>query len=179
MILFILSEVCLFFSFFWAFFHSSLVPTVEIGAVWPPRGVDPLNPFSVPLLNTVVLVSSGATVTWTHHAIISGKRKEAIIGLVFTVFLGILFTGLQAMEYYEAPFTISDSVYGSTFFLTTGAHGAHVLIGSSFLLVCLLRLIYYQFTRHHHFGFEAAVWYWHFVDVVWLFLFIFMYWWGS
>ena len=179
MILFILSEVCLFFSFFWAFFHSSLVPTVEIGAVWPPRGVDPLNPFSIPLLNTVVLLSSGATATWTHHAIISAERKEAIVGLVLTVFLGILFTGLQAMEYYEASFTISDSVYGSTFFLTTGAHGAHVLIGSSFLLVCLFRLIYHQFTRHRHFGFEAAVWYWHFVDVVWLFLFIFMYWWGS
>uniref|UniRef100_A0AAU8HQF1 Cytochrome c oxidase subunit 3 n=1 Tax=Demospongiae sp. TaxID=2813625 RepID=A0AAU8HQF1_9METZ len=179
MILFIISEVCLFFSFFWAFFHSSLAPTIEIGAVWPPRGIDPLNPFSIPLLNTAVLLSSGATVTWAHHGIISGKRKEAIISLTLTVTLGIIFTALQAMEYYEAPFAISDSVYGSTFFVTTGAHGAHVLIGSSFLLVCLYRLINHQFTRHHHVGFEAAAWYWHFVDVVWLFLFIFMYWWGS
>ena len=179
MILFILSEVCLFFSFFWAFFHSSLAPTIEIGAVWPPKGVNPLNPFSVPLLNTAVLLSSGGTVTWAHHAIISGKRIEAIVALGLTVGLGVLFTGLQAMEYYEAPFTISDSVYGTTFFVTTGAHGGHVLVGSTFLLVCLFRLIRNQFTRHHHFGFEAAAWYWHFVDVVWLFLFISMYWWGS
>ena len=179
MILFILSEVCLFVSLFWAFFHSSLAPTIEVGSIWPPKGIHPLNPWSVPLLNTAVLLSSGATVTWAHHAIISGKRKEAITGLFFTVLLGIGFTGLQAMEYYEAPFTISDSIYGSTFFVTTGAHGGHVLIGSTFLLVCLFRLISHQFTRNHHFGFEAAAWYWHFVDVVWLFLFIFMYWWGS
>lgn len=129
---------------------------MEIGAIWPPRGVEPLNAFSVPLLNTAVLLSSGATVTWAHHGIISGKRKEAIIALALTVSLGFIFTALQAMEYYEAPFTISDSVYGSTFFVTTGAHGGHVLIGSSFLLVCLYRLINHQFTRHHHFGFEAA-----------------------
>ena len=110
----------------------------------------------MPLLNTAVLLSSGATVTWAHHAIISGERKEAIIGLALTVTLGIIFTALQGMEYYEAPFTISDSVYGSTFFVTTGAHGGHVLVGSSFLLVCLGRLMNYQFTRQHHLGFEAA-----------------------
>ena len=132
------------------------MPTIEIGAVWPPRGVDPLDPFAIPLLNTAVLLSSGATVTWAHHGIISGKRKEAIRGLALTVILGVIFTGLQAMEYYEAPFTISDSVYGSTFFVTTGAHGGHVLIGSSFLLVCLYRLVTHHFTRHHHVGFEAA-----------------------
>lgn len=179
MILFILSEVCLFFSFFWVFFDGSLVSTIEIGTVWPPRAVDPLNPLSIPFLNTVVLLSSGASVTWTHHAIISGYRKQAIAGLFLTILLGLYFTDLQATEYYEAFFTISDSMYGSTFFLTTGAHGAHVLIGSSFLLVCLLRLLIHEFTTCHHFGFEAAVWYWHFVDVVWLFLFTFMYWWGS
>ena len=156
MILFIVSEVCLFFSLFWAFFHSSLAPAIELGAIWPPVGVYPLNPFSVPLLNTAILLSSGATVTWAHHAIISGTRGEAIVGLFITVVLGVLFTALQGIEYYEAPFTVSDSVYGSTFFVTTGAHGGHVLIGSSFLLVCLMRLIGYQFTRHHHFGFEAA-----------------------
>lgn len=179
MILFIVSEVCFFFSFFWAFFHSSLAPAIEIGAVWPPKGIDVLNPFSVPLLNTAVLLSSGATVTWAHHGIISGKRKEAIIGLTLTVLLGLLFTSLQAMEYYEAPFAISDSVYGSTFFVATGFHGLHVIIGTTFLMVCLIRLIAYQLTQHHHFGFEASAWYWHFVDVVWLFLYVCIYWWGS
>lgn len=159
MILFILSEVCLFFSFFWAFFHNSLAPTIEIGAVWPPIGIKPLDPFSIPLLNTAILLSSGATVTWAHHGMIVGKKKEAIISLGLTVILGLIFTGLQGMEYYEAPFTISDSVYGSTFFVTTGAHGGHVLIGSTFLLVCLYRLIKGQFTRRHHLGFDAAVWY--------------------
>nr|YP_009758582.1 cytochrome c oxidase subunit III [Epiactis japonica]YP_009758621.1 cytochrome c oxidase subunit III [Heteractis crispa]QIN90400.1 cytochrome c oxidase subunit III [Epiactis japonica]QIN90438.1 cytochrome c oxidase subunit III [Heteractis crispa]CDG50868.1 cytochrome c oxidase subunit III [Urticina eques] len=179
MLLFILSEVLFFFSFFWAFFHSSLAPAVELGAVWPPQGINPLNPFSVPLLNTAVLLSSGATVTWAHHALISGKKTEAINGLTATVILGLIFTGLQAMEYYEAPFAISDSVYGSTFFVATGFHGLHVIIGTTFLAVCLARLVYHQFTRHHHLGFEAASWYWHFVDVVWLFLYICIYWWGS
>ena len=179
MLLFIASEVLFFFSFFWAFFHSSLSPTIELGAVWPPQGIDPLNPFSVPLLNTAVLLSSGATVTWAHHAIISGRRGEAIRGLTATVVLGLIFTALQAMEYYEAPFAISDSVYGSTFFVATGFHGLHVIIGTTFLAVCLGRLVSHQFTRHHHFGFEASSWYWHFVDVVWLFLYICIYWWGS
>lgn len=127
--------------------------------MWPPKGIEPLNPFSVPLLNTAVLLSSGATVTWAHHAIISGQREEAIRGLTITVVLGIIFTGLQAMEYYEAPFAISDSVYGATFFVTTGAHGAHVIIGSTFLAVCLVRLAYNQFSRGRHLGFEAAAWY--------------------
>ena len=156
MILFIVSEVCLFFSFFWAFFHSSLAPTIDMGSVWPPVGVNPLDPFSIPLLNTAILLSSGATVTWAHHGVISGRRKEAIRSLALTVILGVVFTSLQGMEYYEAPFTISDSVYGSSFFVTTGAHGGHVLIGSMFLLVCLYRLVKFQFTRHHHLGFEAA-----------------------
>jgi len=179
MILFILSEICFFFSFFWAFFHSSLVPTIELGSVWPPQGIEVLNPFSVPLLNTAVLLSSGATVTWAHHAIISGKRDEAIQGLFLTLILGALFTSLQVMEYIEASFCIADSVYGSVFFVATGFHGLHVIIGTTFLAVCWFRLLYHQFTRHHHFGFEAASWYWHFVDVVWLFLYVCIYWWGS
>lgn len=174
-VLFIVSEVCLFFSFFWGFFHSSLSPGVEIGGVWPPKGVDYLDAFSVPLLNTAILLSSGGTVTWAHHAIIGGKRREGIMGLGVTVGLGAVFTVLQGAEYREAGFTVSDSIYGSVFFITTGAHGAHVLIGSIFLLVCLYRLVNYQLTLHHHLGFEAAAWYWHFVDVVWLFLFILMY----
>nr|YP_009563809.1 cytochrome c oxidase subunit III [Isopachys gyldenstolpei]QAX27902.1 cytochrome c oxidase subunit III [Isopachys gyldenstolpei] len=179
MILFITSEVFFFIGFFWAFYHSSLAPTPELGGHWPPSGINPLNPFEVPLLNTAVLLASGVTVTWAHHSIMEGARKEAIQALALTVLLGLYFTALQAMEYYEAPFTISDSVYGSTFFVATGFHGLHVIIGSSFLLVCLLRQTLHHFTTNHHFGFEAAAWYWHFVDVVWLFLYVSIYWWGS
>nr|UXX18485.1 cytochrome c oxidase subunit III [Aspidoscelis inornatus]UXX18511.1 cytochrome c oxidase subunit III [Aspidoscelis inornatus] len=179
MILFITSEVFFFIGFFWAFYHSSLAPTPELGGQWPPSGIFPLNPMEVPLLNTAVLLASGITVTWAHHAIMSGKHKEATQALTLTIILGLYFTLLQAMEYYEAPFTIADSVYGTTFFVATGFHGLHVIIGSSFLLICLLRQINYHFTMQHHFGFEAAAWYWHFVDVVWLFLYISIYWWGS
>jgi cytochrome c oxidase subunit 3 len=179
MILFIVSELMFFVAFFWAFFHASLSPTVEIGAVWPPKGIEVLNPWEVPFLNTVILLSSGAAVTWAHHAIVAGARNQAIYGLILTVILAILFTGLQALEYIEAPFTISDGVYGSTFYLATGFHGFHVFIGTVFLSVCLLRLTKFHFTKSHHFGFEAAAWYWHFVDVVWLFLFVAIYWWGG
>lgn len=177
-LLFIVSEVLFFFSFFWAFFHSSLSPSVEIGVIWPPIGIDPLNPFSVPLLNTAILLSSGATVTWAHHSIVSGNKNDAVQGLTLTVILGLLFTALQAMEYIEAPFCIADSVYGTTFFVATGFHGFHVIVGTIFLFICLLRLSLSHFTRSHHFGFEAASWYWHFVDVVWLFLYVCIYWWG-
>nr|ASW34648.1 cytochrome c oxidase subunit III [Quedenfeldtia trachyblepharus] len=179
MILFIASEVFFFIGFFWAFYHSSLAPTPELGGCWPPSGVTPLDPFEVPLLNTAVLLASGVTITWAHHAIMSGKRKEALQALALTIVLGMYFTLLQAMEYLEAPFTISDSAYGTTFFVATGFHGLHVMIGTTFLLVCLLRHIKFHFTTSHHFGFEAAAWYWHFVDVVWLFLYISIYWWGS
>jgi cytochrome c oxidase subunit 3 len=179
MILFIVSELMFFVAFFWAFFHASLSPTVEIGAVWPPKGIEVLNPWEVPFLNTVILLSSGAAVTWAHHALVAGARNQAIYGLILTVLLALFFTGLQALEYLEAPFTISDGVYGSTFYLATGFHGFHVFIGTVFLSVCLLRLINFHFTKSHHFGFEAAAWYWHFVDVVWLFLFVAIYWWGG
>lgn len=177
-VLFIVSEILLFFSFFWAFFHSSLSPSVEIGVMWPPVGIDALNPFSVPLLNTAILLSSGATVTWAHHSIVSGQKAESIRGLSLTVFLGVIFTLCQIFEYLEAPFCIADSVYGSTFFIATGFHGFHVLVGTIFLAICLMRLNYSHFTTSHHFGFEAASWYWHFVDVVWLFLYVCIYWWG-
>lgn len=179
MLLFILSEVIFFISFFWGFFHVSLGPDVSIGSVWPPVGIEVINPFEVPLLNTVILVTSGATITWSHNAIITGDRKNTILGLILTVVLGAIFTFLQGMEYVEAPFTIADSAYGTTFFVATGFHGLHVLIGTTFLVVCLWRIINHHFTRHHHNGFEAAIWYWHFVDAVWLFLFISIYWWGS
>nr|QHD46972.1 cytochrome c oxidase subunit 3 [Phylloscopus schwarzi] len=179
MVLFIASEAFFFFGFFWAFFHSSLAPALELGGQWPPVGIKPLDPMEVPLLNTAILLASGVTVTWAHHSITGALRKQAIQALTLTVLLGFYFTALQAMEYYEAPFSISDGVYGSTFFVATGFHGLHVIIGSTFLLVCLIRLIKYHFTSGHHFGFEAAAWYWHFVDVVWLFLYVSIYWWGS
>ena len=179
MLLFILSEVMFFFAFFWAFFHSSFNPGLAIGAVWPPAGMVVLDPWKIPLLNTVVLLSSGASVTWTHHAIVYGSKSEAIIALIITVFLALFFTILQRFEYITAPFAISDGIYGSSFYMATGFHGFHVFIGTCFLTVCLLRLYQNHFTREQHFGFEAAAWYWHFVDVVWLFLFITVYWWGS
>lgn len=178
-VLFIVSEVLFFFSFFWAFFHRSLRPCVELGAIWPPEGVQPFNPFHIPLLNTAILLASGATVTWTHHRLLSSRHSEAVQRLTLTIFLGVYFTGLQGLEYFEAPFSIADSVYGTTFFVATGFHGLHVIIGTSFLSVCLLRLVKAHFSSNHHFGFEAAAWYWHFVDVVWLFLFISIYWWGG
>nr|ALO77074.1 cytochrome c oxidase subunit 3 [Hybosorus sp. HYB02]ALO77320.1 cytochrome c oxidase subunit 3 [Hybosorus sp. HYB01] len=179
MILFITSEVFFFISFFWGFFHSSLSPTIELGMTWPPKGIIPFNPFQVPLLNTLILLTSGLTVTWAHHSLIENNYDQATQGLGLTVLLGIYFTMLQAYEYIEAPFTIADSVYGSTFFMATGFHGIHVIIGTTFLAVCLGRHLMNHFSCTHHFGFEAAAWYWHFVDVVWLFLYISIYWWGS
>ena len=179
MILFIISEIMFFFAFFWAFFHSSLSPAPTIGGVWPPIGIEILNLWEIPLLNTILLLSSGATVTWAHHSIVAGDRKQSFLGLISTIIFAIIFTCFQVVEYLNAKFFISDSVYGSTFYLTTGFHGFHVFIGTCFLIVCLVRLYNHHFTREHHFGFEAAAWYWHFVDVVWLFLFITIYWWGS
>lgn len=179
MILFIISEVMFFFAFFWAFFHSALAPVPEIGSLWPPLGIETIDAWGVPLLNTVILLSSGVTVTWAHHAIVCGNRKNAIQGLFATIIFAIFFTFLQGLEYVDAGFTISDSVYGSTFFLATGFHGFHVIVGTIFLIISTMRLINHHFTKEHHFGFEAAAWYWHFVDVVWLFLFVVIYWWGG
>nr|YP_010730262.1 cytochrome c oxidase subunit III [Ceromasia rubrifrons]WEG23077.1 cytochrome c oxidase subunit III [Ceromasia rubrifrons] len=179
MILFILSEILFFFSFFWAFFHSSLSPSVELGALWPPMKIMPFNPFQIPLLNTVILLTSGVTVTWAHHSLMESNHSQTTQSLFFTVILGIYFTILQAYEYIEAPFTMADSIYGSTFFMATGFHGIHVLIGTMFLMICLMRHLNNHFSKNHHFGFEAAAWYWHFVDVVWLFLYITIYWWGN
>nr|AYN50366.1 cytochrome c oxidase subunit 3 [Litostylus pudens] len=179
MILFITSEVFFFLAFFWAFLHSSLSPSVELGMNWPPKGIKPFNPLEIPLLNTLILLTSGLTVTWAHHSIMENDYYQSLQGLTLTVILGFYFSLLQLYEYMEAPFTIADSVYGSTFFMTTGLHGLHVLIGSTFLFICLMRLFFNHFSSIHHFGFEAAAWYWHFVDVVWLFLYILIYWWGS
>jgi cytochrome c oxidase subunit 3 len=177
-ILFITSEVFFFISFFWGFFHRRLSPTIELGTIWPPKGIYPFNPIQIPLLNTLILLTSGITVTWAHHRLIENNFKQTLQGLGLTVILGIYFTILQGFEYIESPFSIADTVYGSTFFIATGFHGLHVIIGTTFLLICLIRHIKNHFSRIHHFGFEAAAWYWHFVDVVWLFLYISIYWWG-
>lgn len=178
-ILFIVSEVFFFLSFFWAFFHARLAPSVEIGTQWPPAGIIPFNPFQVPLLNTAILLASGVTITWSHHSLINGNHSQSVQALIVTIILGVYFTALQAYEYIEAPFTIAEAVYGSTFFVATGFHGLHVIIGSTFLIVCLFRIVKFHFSATHHFGFEAAAWYWHFVDVVWLFLYVSIYWWGG
>jgi cytochrome c oxidase subunit 3 len=178
-ILFIVSEVIFFLSFFWAFFHRSLAPNIELGSCWPPIGVEAFNPFGVPLLNTIILLSSGVTVTWSHHRLIENNHSQGIFSLILTVLLGAYFTAVQGLEYIEARFAISDSVYGSRFFVATGFHGLHVLVGTRFLGVTVYRLFKGSLRGAHHFGFEAAAWYWHFVDVVWLFLFVRIYWWGG
>lgn len=178
-VLFILSEAMFFVSFFWAFFHSSLNPTPAIGGVWPPALMETINPWGIPLLNTILLLSSGATITWAHHAIQYGSKSEGLQALSATITLAIIFTLFQYYEYVNAPFTIADGIYGSTFYITTGFHGFHVIIGTTFIAVCLGRLYLNHFSREHHVGFEAAAWYWHFVDIVWLFLFVSVYWWGS
>jgi len=179
MLLFIVSEIMFFFAFFWGFFHSSLNPSIAIGGVWPPSFMTILDPWKVPLLNTVILLTSGASITWAHHAIVLGDKYSSLYSLAITIFLAVIFTALQGFEYITAPFTISDGVYGSTFYMATGFHGFHVFVGTCFIAVCAVRLYLNHFSREHHFGFEAAAWYWHFVDVVWLFLFVSIYWWGS
>nr|QNP09680.1 cytochrome c oxidase subunit 3 [Ochthebius sp. IBE<ESP> AV177] len=179
MILFITSEVFFFISFFWGFFHSSLTPSIEIGMIWPPKSIMTFNPIQIPLLNTLILLTSGLTVTWAHHSLMENNYIMTKQSLLLTVILGIYFTMLQAYEYIEASFTIADSIYGSSFFMATGFHGLHVIIGTTFLMICYFRHLNNHFSSIHHFGFEAAAWYWHFVDVVWLFLYISIYWWGS
>lgn len=179
MILFIVSEIMFFFAFFWSYFYFSFNPHFSLGCVWPPMYLTVLNPFEVPLLNTCLLLTSGASLTWCHHSIVYKDKSQAIIALLSTIFLGIIFTGWQIFEYQTAPFSMSDGVYGSIFYLTTGFHGFHVFVGTCFLCVCLYRLYFDHFTNEQHFGFEAAAWYWHFVDVVWLFLYLVFYIWGS
>jgi len=187
MIMFIASELMFFVAWFWAFFDASLFPgdpaqvsrAEFTGGTWPPHGVEVLDPWHLPLYNTIILLLSGTTVTWAHHALLENDRKGLVTGLAVTVALGLLFSFVQAYEYMHAPFSFSNSIYGATFFMATGFHGFHVIVGTIFLAVCLLRAMAGQFTPKQHFGFEAAAWYWHFVDVVWLFLFAFVYVWAS
>jgi len=183
MILFIASEVMFFVAWFWAYFDASFfvgeakefLRQTFSGGVWPPKGIKTFDPWDVPLLNTLILLTSGTTVTWAHHAIINGNRKGLVQGLALTVLLGMSFTALQALEYSHAAFKYGGNIYGATFFMATGFHGFHVIIGTIFLAVCLFRAMAGQFKPDHHFGLEAAAWYWHFVDVVWLFLFTCIY----
>lgn len=179
MLLFILSEVFFFVSFFWAFYDRSLSPSVELGIVWPPVGILPLSVYSVPLLNTVILLSSGVSITWSHHCLTRNLYSNSVFSLAITILLGIYFLIMQYEEYSEAPFALSDGVYGRTFFVRTGFHGVHVCVGTLILIYSLVLIINGSLSKEHHFTFEARAWYWHFVDVVWLFLFISIYWWGS
>ncbi|MEE8248144.1 MAG: cytochrome c oxidase subunit 3 [Alphaproteobacteria bacterium] len=178
MALFIASEVMFFVAWFWAFYNASLFPTAAMGGAWPPQGIETFNPWHLPFVNTLILLTSGTTVTWAHHALRNDDRKGLWQGLVLTVALGITFTIIQGYEFIHAPFTITGGIYGTTFFMATGFHGAHVIIGTIFLCVCLYRAQQGHFKPDHHFGLEAAAWYWHFVDVVWLFLFTSIYVWG-
>ncbi len=179
MALFIASEVMFFAAFFWAYFNAAMYPTEAINFKWPPANIETFNPFDMPFTMTMILLLSGTTVTWAHHAILEGKQKEAAKALGITVGLGVLFSCFQAFEYAHATFTIKDGIFGSTFYMATGFHGLHVLIGTIFLAVCWWRTAKGHFTPDSHFGLEAAAWYWHFVDVVWLFLFCAVYWYGS
>jgi len=178
-ILFITSEIFFFVSFFWAYFHRRVRPNIEIGQIWPPHSIISFNPINVPLLNTIILLSSGVRITWSHYAIFKNIIVKAKFSILLTVCLGIYFTALQGIEYIQAEFCLSDSIYGTTFFIATGFHGLHVIIGTTFLLICYLRIKNIQISSNHLIGFEAAAWYWHFVDVIWLFLFISIYWWGK
>ena len=187
MIMFIASEVMFFVAWFWAYFDASLFTGEAIqyarvehtGGVWPPEGIETFDPWHLPLINTLILLCSGCAATWAHHALVHGNRNGLKWGLILTIALGALFTCVQAYEYSHAAFGFSDNIYGATFFMATGFHGAHVLIGTIFLIVCLMRALAGHFKPDHHFGFEAAAWYWHFVDVVWLFLFACIYVWGA
>jgi cytochrome c oxidase subunit 3 len=186
MALFIISEVMFFVAFFWAYFNASLNPLVPLTevwgmakGVWPPKGVETLDAWHLPFINTLILLLSGTTVTWAHYAMLENDRKGLIQGLACTVFLGFCFSLLQAFEYHHAAFGFKDGIYSSTFYMATGFHGFHVLVGTLFLGVCLIRAIKGHFTPEKHLGLEFAAWYWHFVDVVWLFLFAFVYVWGG
>lgn len=178
-ILFISSEILFFVRFFWRFFHNRLSPNQEIGLCWPPQRIKRFNPIHIPLINTIILLRSGITISWTHSRIINNNFFQTKKRLIITIILGIYFSTLQIFEYIESPFSISDSIYGRTFFISTGFHGIHVLIGTSFIIHSLIRLNINHFSNKHNAELEICIWYWHFVDIIWLFLYISIYWWGK
>lgn len=178
MVLFIASEVMLFAAFFWGYFHASLNVASHAAFQWPPKGIVPFDPMHLPYLNTLILLLSGTTLTWAHHELLQGQFSKVTKALSITVVLGLIFSLVQGVEYAHAAFGLKDGIYPSNFYMATGFHGAHVLIGTIFLFICLLRNMKREFQPDHHVGFEAAAWYWHFVDVVWLFLFVAIYWYG-
>lgn len=177
-ILFIVSEIFFFISFFWTFLHRRLSPNIEIGIKWPPIGIKTFNPINIPILNTIILLCSGISITWRHQSILIRKLNQRIKRIKITIILGIYFSILQIYEYYISRFSIADSIYGSTFFISTGFHGIHVIIGTIFIIVSIIRTKKLHFSSKHHIGFESSAWYWHFVDIVWLFLYLIIYWWG-
>ncbi len=179
MILFIASEVMFFVAFFWAFFSAAFFPNEFIGYVWPPENIHVIEPFDLPFMMTMILLLSGCCVTWAHHAILEGHNKDFALAVGLSAFLGFFFMLFQIYEYAVAHFAFTDGIYASAFYMATGFHGFHVVVGAIFLLVCWIRALKGHFTAESHFGFEAAAWYWHFVDVVWLFLFVSIYWWGN
>jgi heme/copper-type cytochrome/quinol oxidase subunit 3 len=181
MLLFLVSEAMLFFPFFWAFFHGTFSPAVAIGAVWPPvgiRGIEVLDPFMLPLVNTVVLLCSGVAIVSAHRAVLYGCKSVVVNMMYLAISFGLFFSWLQFLEYGLTGFTINDSLYGSSFFMLTGLHGFHVIVGTTLLLISYARAVNDNFSRQHHIGFETAAWYWHFVYVVWLGVFAFVYIWG-
>ena len=183
-LLFILSEVMFFSAWFWSFFKHALYPmgplSPLVDGVWPPEGIETFNPWHLPFYNTLILLLSGCAATWAHHALVhENNRKDLQNGLIVAILLGVLFTIFQIYEYTHAAFGFAGNIYGANFFMATGFHGFHVLIGTIFLAVCLFRVRKGHFTPERHVGFEAAAWYWHFVDVIWLFLFASIYIWGQ
>lgn len=177
-ILFISSEVMFFVSFFWCYFDFVLVVDIELGNVWPPKGIQRISPFRIPLLNTLILLSSGVLITWTHFSILNNDWFYSVVTLLFTLVLGVYFLFIQYQEYIDATYTFIRRGYGRIFFLATGFHGFHVLLGCILIAARLYRLIILSCDSFSHYNFEFSAWYWHFVDVVWLFLYIFIYWWG-
>nr|ALO64675.1 cytochrome c oxidase subunit III [Lasioglossum fulvicorne] len=176
MILFIISELFFFISFFWTYLHCAIAPNIEIGMMWPPKNIIMFNPYDIPLLNSIILISSGFTISWSHN-LLTNNKNYSTIPLMLTIILGIYFSFIQMIEYLEAPFTFNDSIFGSIFFMATGFHGLHVMLGVMFLTTSLIRMNMNHFSKIHHFNFEAATWYWHFVDIIWLILYILIYWW--
>nr|YP_010021202.1 cytochrome c oxidase subunit III [Schizoneuraphis gallarum]QOK36246.1 cytochrome c oxidase subunit III [Schizoneuraphis gallarum] len=179
MILFIISEMFLFISFFWNFLHNSLAPSIELGLNWPPKNINFFNPLLIPLLNTIILLTSSFTITLTHLYLINNNKKKTMTFMNLTIMLSMYFLLLQMLEYKQATFTFSDSIFGSSFYMATGFHGIHVIIGMTFLLINLIRMMKLQFSFIHHISFELSAWYWHFIDIIWLFLYMTFYWWNN